>query len=257
MKDKILYYDVDGPGSFTIKSEGGIVHSSPTSYDFSNGQSIGSIGNSLKREQNLQKVEHVKINHNFTVEGTSQQSTGGQWIDVGSSTLHSGQPQKGANAVNDEVYTLLTNFPDRDDGEPILVPFPSPKECMEEAEKITAQMTEFDLPACGSTSDVPQWIAAYTRGVVTQNVINKELQVKVAALIAVEKKERQIATQQKYLTEKYGEEMYIALFKAKVEQGYVYTKEMWDFQITKDDLFTSTFADGKSEKRNAFAAKIG
>ena len=257
MKDEVLYYNIDGPGSFTIKSKQGVVNSSPTSYQFSNGQSIGTIGNSLKREQHLQKVEHIKINHNFTVDGTSQQSTGGQWIDVGSSTLHTGHPIRGANSTNDELYTLLTNFPDRDDGEPILVPFPSPQECMEEAEKITAEMTEFDLPACGSTSDIPSWIAAYTRGVVMQNTINKELQIQVAALIAAEKMQKQIEAQQKYLTEKYGEEMYIALFKAKVEQGYVYTKEMWDLKITKDDLFTSTFTDGKSEKRAAFAAKIG
>lgn len=257
MKDKVLYYNITGPGSWEIKSNKGVVSSSPTSYSFSNGQSIGTIDNSLKREQHHQKVEHVKINHNFTVDGTSQQSTGGQWIDVGSSTLHSGHPQRGANATNDELYTLLTNFPDRDDGEPILVPFPSPQECMEEAEKITAQMTEFDLPACGSTSDIPSWVAAYTRGVVMQNTINKELQIKVAALIAAEKKQRQIEAQEKYLIGKYGEEMYIALFKAKVEQGYVYTKDMWDLKITKDDLFTATFTDGKSEKRNAFTAKIG
>lgn len=257
MKDKILNYEIDGPGSFYIKSELGEIHSSPTSYSFSNDLSGGVICNSTRREQHLQKAEHIKINHNLTVDGTSQQSSGGQWIDIGTPTLHTGHPQKAAQMTNKELYALISSYPDRDNGEPIFVPFPSPQECMEEAKKITAEMTEFDLPACGSTSDIPMWIAAYARGIAIQNLANIELQMIVASLIAVEKQQKQIETQEKYLTEKYGEEMYIALFKAQVEKGFVYCKDMWDYTVTKDDLYTSAFADGKAERRNAFAAKIG
>ena len=66
-----------------------------------------------------------------------------------------------------------------------------------------------------------------------------------------------VKEQKEYLVNKFGEEMYISLFKAKVEAGAIYNKEINDYTITTEDIQKAAFSDGKTERRNAFAAKIG
>ena len=114
-----------------------------------------------------------------------------------------------------------------------------------------------DLPTISSPMDIPKWIAAYSAQLIAQNTINKKFQLEIAAAIAIEKQMKQIETQKKYLVDKYGEEMYMSLFKAQVEAGAVYTKDFNDYSITKQDIYEAAFAEGKAERRNAFAAKIG
>ena len=256
-KDKINSYNIKSGGSFTIDTTNGEMRSIPTSYTFGNDISHGEIDNSIKRVQQSSRVEHIKMNHNMSVDGTSQTSVGGVWQDVGSPELHTGQAQRAATATNKELYALISNYPDRDDGKPIFVPFPDIAQCMEEAEQITAELMPIDLPTISSPMDIPKWIAAYSASLIAQNTINKKFQLEIAAAIAIEKQMKQIETQKKYLVDKYGEEMYMTLFKSQVEAGAVYTKDFNDYSITKQDIYEAAFAEGKAERRNAFAAKIG
>jgi folylpolyglutamate synthase/dihydropteroate synthase len=70
-KDTINSYTIRSGGNFTIDSTNGEIKSIPTSYTFGNDISHGEIDNSIKRVQHLSRVEHIKTNHNITVDGTS------------------------------------------------------------------------------------------------------------------------------------------------------------------------------------------
>lgn len=255
--DTINSYTIRSGGNFTIDSSKGEMKQIPTAYTFGNDISHGEIDNSIKRVQELQKVEHIKLNHNLSVDGTSQSCVGGLWTDVGSPSLHTGQAQRAATATNRELYALLSNYPDRDDGEPIWRPFPDYMECMEEAEQITAEMMPIELPSIKTPLDIPKWIGAYVAGLVMQNTVNRKFQLEIAQMIALEKRQRQIDEQEEYLTDKFGKEIYMALYKANVEAGAIYKKEFNDYTITTEDIQNAAFSDGKTERRNAFAAKIG
>ena len=256
-EDTINSYTIRSGGNFTVDSTKGEMKQIPTSYRFGNDISQGEIDNSIRRVQELQKVEHVKINHNFNVDGTSQTCVGGTWCDVGSQSLHTGQAQKAAAATNKELYALIANYPDRNDGEPLWKPFPDLEQCMDEAKQITAEMNPIELPTIKTPSDILKWGQVYVSGLIEQEMLNKKLQLQIAAKIALEKRDRQIKEQKEYLVNKFGEEMYISLFKAKVEAGAIYKKEINDYTITTEDIQKAAFSDGKTERRNAFAAKIG
>lgn len=256
-QEKINTYTINGPGSFTIESDKGNIRTIPTSYSFGNDISHGEIDNSIKRVQHLQRSEHITMNHNMTVEGTAQNQVGGIWYDVGSPELHTGQAQRAATMTNKELYSLISNYPDRDDGEPIYIPFPSLTECLKEAEQITSEQTAPNLPTISTPTDIAKWIGAFAAHIGNQITQDRSKQMAMAAQLMVEKKEKQIQEQKKYLTEKYGEVMYETLFKAQVEMGAVYNKPYNNYSVTKQDIYQAAFADGKAEKRNAFAAKIG
>lgn len=257
VKPKITNYTIDGPGSYRIHSTNGTTSSFPTTYSFDNDISHGEIDNSIKRVQHLQKAEHIKMNHNMTVNGTSQTSSGGSWRDVGSPELHIGHSQRSASATNAKLYALISNYPDRDDGEPIYVPFPSITDCLKEAEKITAEQSPIELPSIASPTDIPKWIAAYVSYIGNQVTKDRSQQMLIAAQLAAEKRQKQIDDQKKYLTEKFGEEMYNLYFRAKVEAGAIYNKPHNPCTITRQDVYQATFADGLAERRNAYTAKIG
>lgn len=79
----------------------------------------------------------------------------------------------------------------------------------------------------------------------------------VAAQIYKKKLDMQIKTQEDYLVEKYGKEMYDLYFKLNVEAGAVYQKDYIPLSITKKDVLQAAIVDGKAEKRLAYQAKLG
>lgn len=256
-KDTINSYTIRSGGNFTIDSTNGEIKSIPTSYTFGNDISHGEIDNSIKRVQHLSRVEHIKTNHNMTVDGTSQNSTGGIWNDVGSPSLHSGHAQRAATSLNKELYALISNYPDRDDGKPLFSPFPNITECLKEARQITAQQTEPNLPTIKSIQDISLWITAYTSNLVQQNTKNISLQMETAGKLVIEKQQKQIERQKEFLVNKFGEEMYELIYKKQVEAGAIFDKDYNDYSITTNDVHQAAFDKDKSDKRNAFAAKIG
>ena len=258
MDTKILNVKIPGPGAYEVETNNGTLKSSPTQYNFDNDLSRGSFSNSLERHQSLKKVEHVKLNHNFTVGGTSQSSVGGIWVDVGSRELFTGQAQTMVASTNAEIAALLTQYPEPNDSEPEYNPLPNIADNIVKASNMTAE-SQFNipLPTITKPADIPIWIAAWTANIQNQATSNAAETAKIAAVMTVEQLDEQIKRQEKYLTDKYGEDLYKLLFKKLVENGAVYTKDMVASDITKEDLYKAAFSDDKAQKRNTYAAKIG
>ena len=257
MQTEVTDVQIHSPGSYTIRTENGNIESTPTKYSFNNDLSRGSINNSMERLSALQTSQNITLNHNLTVGGSSQTNVGGLWSDVGSYTLHTGAHQRMATSTNDELFALLSQYPDRDDGEPIYNPLPNYEYNYEKAGQITAELMGIELPTITSLLDVPKWIAAWTAGLIAQNTMNVQLRTAIALQMTKEDLDEQIKIQKKYLVDKYGEEMYTLFYKAKVEAGAVYLKRFRPYSITKDDLYSATLGEGKCEKRNAHLAKLG
>lgn len=256
MADRIINTTVDGPGSYRITTTNGTITSSPTQYTFDNDISHGNINNSIARVMQLQKAEQITLNHNLSIGGTSQTSARGVWEDVGTQDLHAGHAAIGATETNDELFALIAQYPDRDDGEPIYK-LPDMAECLDEAANITAESTAAELPTITRPLDVAKWVGAWTSHITKQITSNKKEQITLAAQIYKIKLDEQIKVQKEYLVEKYGEEMYNLFFKIKVEAGAVYQKDYLPYTITKKDILQAAIVDGKEEKRLAYQAKLG
>ena len=198
------------------------------------------------------------MDNNLTVDGTSQTMCGGMWHDVGNPRLHSGQAQKAAAAINKELYALLCSYPDRNTGEPSYH-VPDIKDTLKRAEKkVTDDEGAIIMPSITKLSDVTKWISAYSEHIEQKLTLDRKKQIQVAAKMCQEEFEEQKERQKQFLVEKYGEEMYNTLFKAKVEAGAVYNDPLnTHYATTKEDLYEAAITDGKAERRNAFAAKIG
>ena len=251
-------WDIKGPGTFSVTSNNGTIEGSMASYKFDNDISKGTIGNSITREQNLIKSEHVKLDSCIVVDGTHQFSAGGAWFDYGTPELHLGIAQKGVASTNLELYALMTQYPDRDDGQPIYNPLPNLSQNLEKAEKkVTASQEPMVYPTISNIKTAAQWASTVTSGIAKSVTANKKEQLKVAAEMTVADLEHQIETQKKYLVDKYGEEMYTLLFKAQVEAGAIYFKEELPYTITKEDIYNAALLDGKAEKRAAWERKVG
>lgn len=175
MENKILNVKIPGPGSYEVETTNGKMTSSPTQYTFDNDLSKGSFSNSLQREQSLKKVEHVKLNHNFTVGGTSQSSVGGIWVDVGSQDLHTGHAQTMAASTNAEIAALLAQYPVPDDTKPDFNPLPNVADNLVKASNMTAESTmSIPLPTITKPSDIPIWMAAWTANIQNQIASNTQ-----------------------------------------------------------------------------------
>lgn len=251
-------WEIKGPGTFTVLSNNGKIEGSMASYTFDNDIAKGNIGNSIVREQNLIKSEHIKLDSCTVVDGTHQFSAGGAWFDYGTPELHLGLAQKGVAATNLELYALMTQYPDRDDGQPLYNPLPNLSQNLEKAEKkITASQPPMVYPTISNLTTAGQWVSSVASGIAQSITSNKKEQLKVAAEMTVADLEDQIERQKKYLVDKYGEEMYVTLFKAQVEAGAIYFKEELPYTITKEDIYNAALLDGKAEKRAAWARKVG
>ena len=143
--------------------------SSPTQYNFNNDLSRGNFTNSLQREQHLKKVEHIKLNHNLSVDGTSQTSTGGIWVDVGSPNLHTGHAQRMASSVNADLAYMMAQYPVPDDSEPEWNPLPNVADNIVKAANVTAESKiTVELPSIKTPKDIPLWIAAWIANLTNQ-----------------------------------------------------------------------------------------
>lgn len=256
MAERIINSSIKAPGSYTITTSNGTISSSPTLYTFDNDISHGNINNSTSRMTELQKAEQITLNHNLSVGGTSQTMANGVWEDVGSQELQIGHAAIGATSTNDELFALISQYPDRDDGEPIYI-LPDMAECIDEAMQVTSRMKAVELPTIKRPSDIALWIGAWAAKMGEQITSNKQEQMAVAAQIYKKKLDIQIKTQEDYLVEKYGREMYDLYFKLNVEAGAVYQKDYIPLSITKKDVLQAAIVDGKAEKRLAYQAKLG
>lgn len=257
MDAKIKSYDIKGPAHFTVTTENGTITGTPTSWTFNNDISQGNIDNSTQRNQCLQKSEHIKLNYSLAVDGTAQTSYGGVWIDVGSPELHSGDAAKAAMAQNVNLYALLTQYPDRDDGEPVYVPFPNFDQCLEKAQNITDEQKPCILPTITQPKDIVKWAAAYTDYQAENLAANEAKKLMIALQIEQEEIKKQQDTQKEYLTNKYGEEVYELFYKQKVEMGAVYTKDYNKYSITVSDVYDAAFSEDRAITRNANLAAMG
>lgn len=251
-------WHVQGPGTFTVTSNNGVVQGSMATYTFNNDISNGAIGDGIVREQNLIKSQHIKLDDCIVVDGTHQGSYGGAWIDYGTPELHTGVSQMGAQKVNMELYTLLCQYPDRDDGQPLFNPLPNLSQNLEKAEKkVTGAQQPMVLPTISDATSLAVWVATVATTFASNLASNKAAQVAIAAQMTAEDLARQIKQQEEYLTDKYGEEIYKLLFKAQVEAGAVYFKEELPYTITKEDLYNAALSEGKAEKRAAWLKRVG
>lgn len=251
-------WHVKGPGSFTVTSNNGTVEGDMTNYSFGNDISRGNIGAGITREQNLIKSEHITLDNSFVVDGTHQGSYGGAWIDYGTPELHEGYAQRGAASTNMELYTLLCQYPDRDDGKPIFNPLPNLSQNLEKAEKkVTAAQKPMVLPTISDLSSLAKWVSTVASTYTSNIAANKAAQMAIAAEMTAEDLERQKKQQREFLTDRYGEEMYNLLFKAQVEAGAIYFKEELPYTITKEDVYNAALSEGKAEKRAAWLRRVG
>lgn len=257
METEVTNVDIHSPGSFTIRTENGSIESTPTRYNFSNDLSKGCINNSMERLSSLQSSQNITLNHNLTVGGSSQTNVGGLWADVGSYTLQNGAHQRMASSTNDELYALLAQYPDNNNGEIVFNPLPNLEQNYKKSGHVTAETMDIELPTIKGIMDIPKWIAAWTEGLVAQNTVNSQARTAIAMQSTKEDLDEQIKVQETHLKEKFGEEIYNLYYKTQIEAGGVYLKQMNPYTITKDDLYSATLGEGKCEKRNAHLAKIG
>lgn len=201
-------------------------------------------------------MDQITLNYNHSVGGTSQTITNGSWEDVGSKELQDGLSARGATATNDELFAVIAQYPNRDDGEPIYR-LPDMAQCIDEAVKITSELSASELPTIKRPEDIIKWAAAWTAYIAEQIAANKKEQLIMAAKIYQIKLDEQIRAQEKYLKEKYGDEMYNLYFRMNVEAGAIYMKDYIPCNVTKKDLLKAGIIDGKAEKRNAHLRKLG
>lgn len=259
METKITGYDVKSAGSFTINTNNGEINSIPTSYSFRNDISSGEISNSIKRIKLHSLSEDVSLNYNVNVNGTSQMSSNGCYEFVGSRRLQDGYAQRAASSINDDLYALIAQYPNRNTGEPIWNPLPNLTECAKKAEKVTAAGQPVELPTIKVPSDIGKWAAAWTAHMGQQLTANRTEQMQVAAQMVIEEKDAQIKEQKKYLTEKYGEEIYNLYFKTNVEAGAIYTIPNPPYSIERKDVVQALIGSGGNnlaEKRNAYTKEL-
>lgn len=247
----------NGYGSVEIQDTYGKTNTDYTLYQFNNDMRKGSISNSKDTLSSLEKVDQITLNYNQTVGGTAQTSANGAWEDIGSKALHDGLSARGATAVNDELFALISQYPNRDDGEPIYK-LPDMAQCVDEAvARITAESSPVSLPTITRPTDIAKWLAAWTSQMASQLTSNKAAQLAMAAKIYEEKLAEQIKTQKEYLVKKYGEEIYNLYFKIQVEAGAVYMKDYYPCTVTRKDLLQAGISDGKAQKRNAHLKNLG
>lgn len=259
METKITGYDIKSAGAFNINTNNGEIKSIPTSYTFRNDISSGEISNSIKREKLHSLSKDIALNYSVNVNGTSQMSSNGSYEIVGSRRLQDGHAQRAASSINDDLYALIAQYPNRFTGEPIWNPLPNLSECLKQAEKVTAAGKPAELPTIKTPADIPVWTAAWTAHMGQQLTANRTEQLQVAAQMVVDEKNAQIKEQKDYLTEKYGEEIYNLYFKANVEAGAVYTATRPPYSIDRKDVVQAYLGDGNNklaEKRNAYAKEL-
>lgn len=251
-------WEIKGPGNFTVTSNNGEINGSTSNYSFSNDISRGNITNGIRREQNLIKSEQVNLDSSFVVKGTHQSSYGGAWIDYGTPELHTGQSQKGAESTNMDLYALLVQYPNRDDGEPIYNPLPNVAENLKKAEKkVTGNQKPMELPQITSLQTFGEWLAAVGTNFMSAFTVNRQAQVAIAAQMTVDDLEKQKKEQKEYLVSKFGEEVYNLQFKSQVEAGAVFFKEELPYNVTKEDIYRAGISDGKAENRAAWLKRVG
>ena len=133
-----------------------------------------------RRMLNLQESQETLLNFSQNIGGTAHWQSGGGWFDTGTPFGHTGVAQNNAAATNDEYFALVSQYPDRDDGEPIWNPLPSLEENLKKVTNATGTQKPIVLPTINRFSDVGKYLAAVADGVSQQLDTDIEAQLKLA-----------------------------------------------------------------------------
>lgn len=201
--------------------------------------------------------ESKDIKHAITTRASESSTHTNKTIDlIGSDSSLTGQNARVATSCNNDLAATISQFPDRNTEEPVFNPLPNFDQCLIKAEKVTAESKGSYFPTIKRPADIITWVGAWLYNLEQQLTANRVKQVAVATQMSLDELEIQIEQQEKYLKDKYGEELYNLYFKAQVEAGAVFTPSYNPCTITKKDLFTAGFTNGLTERRNAALAKM-
>ena len=247
---------ITAPGQASFITLNGTLTTDPAFQSWDNDLGSGSITMNTRRTMSLQDSQETLCNFSQFVGGTAHWQSGGGWFDTGTPFGHTGVAQNNAAATNDEYFALISQYPDRDDGEPIFNPLPTMDDILNGIKNVTGVQESIKPPTLKSFYDTPEFLGKMTAYTARQQAANVEAQAKMAAQKISEHLEEQIADQKRLLVEQYGEELYNLYFRARVEAGYVFIKPELPYSTTKDDLYQALFANGKADRRNSHLAKM-
>lgn len=159
--NKITNIVSTGKGQSKIFYKDGQSELTMNSMNTTNSLTHTKVSNGPKRQLSEEFITEAKSNGTIAIGGTGQLNTGGFHLDVGSQELHSGIPQKEANAFNVKLHSFILNPPDNsNDNTPKPFQLPSIGDMLNEMSNFCPDCSGKGIPPAGSIgnmADLQRW----------------------------------------------------------------------------------------------------